>query len=127
MLSELFTDKASMALSRSLDGFAARHKVIANNIANAETPGFQRSEVHFEEDLKAAYDTQGTSSAKKKLAEVTPEVSLDTDSPARPDGNNVNIDQEVADLAKNTLSYKAATTLLESKGSILKYVVTESR
>jgi len=127
MLSEFFTDKASMTLSRALDGYAARHKTIANNIANAETPGYKRSEVHFEEDLKAAFNTSGSSSAKKKIAEVNPEVELDTDSPARPDGNNVNIDKEVADLAKNSLSYKAATTLLELKGNTLKYVITETK
>ena len=127
MLSEFFTDKASITLSRALDGYAARNKVIANNIANAETPGFQRSEVHFEDDLREAFDTRGSASAKKKLAEVTPQVEVDTDSPARPDGNNVNIDQEIADLAKNSLSYRAATTLLELKGANLKYVITESK
>ncbi len=127
MLSELFTDKASMALSRALGGYTARHEVIANNIANAETPGFQRSEVSFEEDLRAAFDTPGTSSTKRKIAQVTPQISVDTDSPSTPDGNNVNIDKEISDLAKNTLSYRAASTLLQDKASLLKYVITESK
>lgn len=120
---DLFTDKTAMALSRALDGFALRQKSIANNIANAETPGYHRTEVSFEGDLKAALATRGTDAAKKRLAELQPTADLDLDSPERPDGNNVNIDKEMADLAKNGLSYKAATTLLELKGSILKYVI----
>lgn len=122
MLIDLFTDKAGIALSRALDGLALRQKAIANNIANAETPGFHRSEVQFEDDLTAALNTRGTE-AKKKLHELQPTVQMDIESPEKPDGNNVNIDKEMADLAKTGLSYKAATTLLELKGSIIKYVV----
>ena len=123
MLTDLFTDKTGIALSRALDGFALRQKAIANNIANVETPGFHRTEVTFEADLQAALDTRGTDSANKMLHELQPTMQIDGHSPERPGGNNVNIDKEMADLAKNTLSYKAATTLLELKGSILKYVV----
>lgn len=123
MLSDLFADKTGIALSRALDGYALRQKAIANNIANAETPGFHRSDVNFEADLDAALNTRGGDAAKKKLHELQPTVELDMDSPERPDGNNVNIDKEMADLAKNGLSYKAATTLLELKGSILKNVI----
>lgn len=123
MLTDLFTDKTGIALSRALDGFALRQKAIANNIANAETPGFHRSDVSFEEDLLAALNTRGTAAAKKKLHELQPTMQMDIESPEKPDGNNVNIDKEMADLAKNGLSYKAATTILELKGSIIKYVV----
>jgi len=123
MLTDLFTDKTGIALTRALDGLALRQKAIANNIANAETPGYHRSEVDFEADLEAALNTRGTTAAKKKLHELQPTMHADLDSPERPDGNNVNIDKEMADLAKTGLSYKAATTLLELKGSILKYVI----
>ena len=109
--------------SRALDGLARRQKVIANNIANAETPGFHRSEVNFESDLSAALATRPTAAAKKKLHELKPTVQMDMQSPERPDGNNVNIDKEMADLTKTGLSYRAATTLLELKGSILRYVI----
>lgn len=123
MLIDLFSDKTGIALARALDGCALRQKTIANNIANAETPGFRRSEVSFEADLSAAIATRGSSAAKKKLHELKPTVQMDIDSPERPDGNNVNIDKEMADLTKNSLSYRAATTLLELKGSIIKYVI----
>ena len=122
MLTDLFTDKTGSALSRALDGYAVRQKAIANNIANVETPGFHRSEVVFETDLRTALEASGRS-VQKQLADVSPTVQADTESPERPDGNNVNIDKEMADLAKNGLSYRAATTLLELKGSILKYVI----
>ena len=123
MLTDLFTDKAARALTRALDGYALRQKVIANNIANEQTPGFQRSEVLFESDLKSALEARGPGAAMKRLAELKPQVQLDIESPDTAEGNNVNIDKEMADLAKNALSYRAATTLLELKGSILKYVI----
>ena len=77
--------------------------------------------------LEPRYHTPGTSSAKSKIAQVTPQISVDTDSPSTPDGNNVNIDKEVSDLAKNTLSYRAASTLMQDKASFLRYVITESK
>ena len=123
MLTDLFTDKAARALTRALDGYALRQKAIANNIANEETPGFQRSEVLFESDLRSALNARGPGAAMKRLEELKPQVQLDIESPFTSEGNNVNIDREMADLARNGLSYRAATTLLELKGSILKYVI----
>lgn len=127
MIQDLFTDKSAMALSRALDGYAMRQRAIANNIANAETPGFHRSEVTFETDLKSALETWGTQRSVKKLAELRPEMELDLDSPEKPNGNNVNIDKEMAGLARNSLSYRAATTLLESKGALLKYIINNGK
>lgn len=127
MILNLFTDKAGSALSRALDAYAVRHRVIANNIANAETPGFTRSDAAFESDLKAALQAGGTQTVAKRLADVRATVRLDNQSPSRPDGNNVNIDAEIADLTKNSLSYRAATTLMDLKSAILRYAITEGR
>lgn len=127
MVVHLFTDKAGSALSRALDAYAMRHRIIANNIANAETPGFTRSEVTFESDLKAALEARPASAARKRLADVRATVRVDNQSPRRPDGNNVNMDSEIADLTKNSLSYRAAVTLMDLKSAILRYAITEGR
>lgn len=127
MLLNLLTDKTGSALSRALDAYAVRHRVIANNIANAETPGFTRSEALFESNLRAALETPSINAAKRRIAEVRAEVRPDNQSPRRPDGNNVSIDREITDLTKNTLSYRAAVTLMEIKSAMVRYAITEGR
>jgi flagellar basal-body rod protein FlgB len=41
-------------VQRSLDAAAVSHKVISNNLANVDTPGFKRSDVQFSDKLKRA-------------------------------------------------------------------------
>ena len=127
MVLDLFTEKAGSALSRALDAYAFRHRVIANNIANAETPGFTRSDADFESDLKAALQAGDANTVKKRLADVRATLRVDNQSPRRPDGNNVNIDFEMANLAKNSLSYRAAATLMDLRTAIMRYVIAEGR
>lgn len=127
MASEFFTDIASTVLSKTLDLAAARQKTIANNIANVETPGFKRSYVSFEEELKRVIDQKSGHAVRKGLRELTPITQIDMVSPSRPDGNNVSIDAEISDMAKTSLKYKAATTLLEQKGAMLRAAITEGK
>ncbi|HOK55350.1 MAG TPA: flagellar basal body rod protein FlgB [Armatimonadota bacterium] len=126
-MSDFFSDITTLTLSKTLDGLALRHKVIANNIANAETPGFTRSEVRFEDKLRAALDGGTTGSAKKRISESEASVDVDSTSPTRPDGNNVSIDKEMAELTKNTLRYEALIHLLNLKGSMTRTAITEGR
>ena len=42
-------------LSKAMDGLSVRHQVIADNIANVDTPGFKAGDVRFEEELSSAY------------------------------------------------------------------------
>ena len=96
-------------LSRVLDASSLRHRVIANNVANINTPNFQRLTVTFEDDLAKAV-ARGSSPAT-----VRPQVVEDTSGAARVDGNTVDIDQEMGQLAKNSLLYAAAAQILASR------------
>ena len=127
MASEFFSDITSTVLSKTLDGAAARQKAIANNIANVETPGYKRSYVSFESELKKILQQPNGHDIRLGLKSLTPVSVLDLLSPAKPDGNNVNIDGEVADLAKTALKYKAATVLLEAKIGMLRAAITEGK
>lgn len=127
MASEFFTDIASTVLSKTLDAASARQKTIANNIANVETPGFKRGYVSFEEELKRVIDMKSGQAVREGLRNLTPLSQIDSASPSKPDGNNVSIDAEISDLAKTSLKYKAATTLLELKGAMLRAAVTEGK
>ena len=123
MGSNLLTDVTSTALAKTLDASAARQRAIANNIANVETPGYKRSYVAFEDELRRVMDEKTGDDLREGLNELTPVTQTDVLSPAREDGNNVNIDAEIADMAKNTIKYRAAVTLMEAKAAILRLAI----
>lgn len=108
-------------LERGLDGATLRKEVIANNIANVDVPHFKRSEVSFEMNLKRALESReevesipplqtnqpGHIDRRKPLDyhSVHPTIHVDTISRMRNDGNNVDIEDEVAKLTRNQLQY----------------------
>lgn len=127
MASESFTDITATALSKTLDASAARQKTIANNIANVETPGYKRRCVSFEEELKRVLDRKNPNQVREGLRSLTPTTEIDALSPSRADGNNVNIDVEISDLAKTSLKYRAAAVLLGGKTGMLRAAISEGK
>lgn len=136
-MSGLFSDSTLMALEKALDASSLRQKVAAHNIANVNTPGFKRSYVAFEEELQQALGRSNRLSLRKadarhmgqarNLPEVVPQVRKDLSTSMRPDGNNVDIDVENAELAMNTIMYNAAATRLNQKLQQLRYVINGGR
>ena len=123
MIQPFFQANATNAIVQgALEGCTARHHAIVNNIANVDTPGYQRKAVSFEESLKRAIrdiePKRGIAFVKDKGqgAEVLPRfsisVSADDHLSIRADGSNVSIDREMADLARNTAQISALTELL---------------
>lgn len=102
-------------LAQLLDAAALRHRVIAQNVANVNTPGYHRREVTFEADLAKALATPGSPPAKPKVVVA--------DGPERVDGNTVDIDREMNDLAKNALLYNAAATIVQSRVASLRAAI----
>ncbi len=88
-----------------------RRKVIANNIANIETPGFRRSAVKFEDMLAEALDAPGGAS-KKDLAELKGELFQPVNTPLNAKGNDVNIEVEMGELIKTSSRQKAYLRML---------------
>ena len=127
MLRNLMTDLTTAVIGKSLDACGMRHRIIADNIANVETPGFTRSEVAFESRLKQALETATGDDAFDQVEALQPEVEADALSPARPDGNNVLIDKEMTDLTKNALRYEALVQLLNLKGAQVRSAINEGR
>ncbi|MHB9037039.1 MAG: flagellar basal body rod protein FlgB [Armatimonadota bacterium] len=127
MASEFFSDITSTVLSKTLDAAATRQKAIANNIANVETPGYKRSYVDFETELKRVMQNKRGHALREGVRDLSPVRQTDIVSPVKPDGNNVNIDAEIADLAKTQGWHKAATTLLEAKIGLLRTAITEGK
>lgn len=127
MALNIFSDITQVTLKKVLDSSIARQRTIANNIANVETPGYKRVYVPFEHELQSALSEQNPESRRNQLEQLTPARRTDNISPCKPDGNNVNIDAEMSDLAKNQMMNKAATTLLQAKSSIMRAAISEGK
>ena len=90
----------SVALSSALDGLALRQRVIANNIANVNTPNYHAQRVSFEDALaKSVADGNGYTAA-------TTARSLE---PTQLNGNNVNLDTETLSNIDTVLRFQFAT------------------
>ena len=107
------------ALEKLLDYSALKHKIIGQNIANSETKNYKRREVDFQEMLKVGMqEIPGNSEDNKKFG-----VKIDEESPVIAEGNNVDVNREMADMAQNSIMFKFASKKLSSYYSTLQEVI----
>lgn len=102
MIDRLFDSKK--IIHKALDASWTRNEAIAQNIANIDTPGYKRKTVSFEEQLRDAMDKNDFKKSdidKLEIKVVEENKSLKQ----RLDGNNVDIDMEMSELAKNSIRY----------------------
>ncbi len=131
MINDLF-DNINL-LEKGLDASWTKNKVITNNIANNDTPGFKASHVEFESVFKNALEDDGGFRAKTTRPEhydfsdisedMSPVVSQEENVTYRSDGNSVDIDYENLELAKNTILYNELATQLRSEFNRLDTVI----
>ena len=114
-------DKTSAGLAAAVNYAGQRHKIIANNIANVDTPGYRALDISFREQLGDFMKTRGRGSKASPLAppELTFVRNLNSRRP-RMDRNTVSIDQELTKLSQNAIFHNACLQLLNSKHRILK-------
>lgn len=82
-----------------------RHRVLSQNLANVNTPGYRRLDISFDEEMKRQAEQAGG------LPQVTEEQGLSS----RPDGNNVDMDTELGHLSQNSMLHQTCTQLLISQ------------
>jgi flagellar basal-body rod protein FlgB len=123
MLDKILFDQTNIpTLLKSLDATMLRARTIANNVANVNTPGYQRLEVSFEEELRRSLDNnrlKGTRTQEghmalgaKNVSKINPQVERPID-PTLPSGvNNVDIDSEMAKMAENQILYNFSSKML---------------
>jgi flagellar basal-body rod protein FlgB len=122
---KLFEQTRIPLLSKALDAYALRQKAIATNIANVGTPGYRARTVQFEEELAGALTRSGmqavTTNARhipikgKSLEDLRLAVSDRAGEPGAPGGgtmSNVDVDQEMAELAQNQIRYRFSARLI---------------
>lgn len=114
-------------LDKAADASWTRNDVLANNIANADTPGYKRKDVQFETYLSNA--VAGTDSLDATVANIdlsTLESTTYTEQAGlsyRADGNNVDISTENVELAKNQLKYYTLMSSISDEFARLKAAV----
>src|SRR3954447_23212463 len=100
-------DTTQAALKATIAGASQRQQALAANLANANTPGYQRVDVDFHSTLAAALGDGGTDAGGRlEQAAFTPQV--DASGATRADGSTVDIDSESAKIAENALEQQAA-------------------
>jgi flagellar basal-body rod protein FlgB len=124
-------------LKKTMDVSLLRRDVIANNIANSDTPNFKRTDVNFESELKRALDSEKVSRFPAKLTrerhiafsrpqnweEVQPRRVLDYLTTAKNNGNNVDIEVEMMGLMNNQLMYQTYAQVIQSEFSKVNMVL----
>lgn len=137
---DLFSNDAFVALQKGLDATSLRQQVIANNVANVNTPGYKAQYVNFEDQFKHAVDNtyepqleqtdprhmSGVKSSSS-LASVGINVKTSTAPSMRYDGNNVDVDSEMSKLAENTIRYNAMAQLMGGRLNTLRQAINGGR
>jgi flagellar basal-body rod protein FlgB len=108
-------DPLSSNLERYMDLLSARQKLVASNVANADTPGYKTRDIDFQAEFRNAIDSS------RPLA--APVSGLKT----KNDGNNVNIDRESRLLAENALRFSIASSLFRSRLRTLRAAIDEGK
>jgi len=120
---------------KGLDAAALRHEVMANNIANLNTPGFKAERVNFEDELRRALmkeEEMGSITThsrhikfggKPDLIDVRPEIVGTQDLIYRNDNSTVDLDYEMTQMAKNSMMYEALVTRISGKFRLLNSVI----
>jgi flagellar basal-body rod protein FlgB len=118
-------DQTTVGLvSMALDATALRQQAIAQNIANANTPGYQRIGVSFESRLGALQNTvrHGGTPSLASLGNFRPALEL-----VGAPGDAVPLDMEVAALSENTLQQQALLKLLNKHLGLLSTAINEGK
>ena len=116
-------------LQKTADAAWIRNDVIANNIANATTPGYKRQDVAFEDELSKAlrhsrYKSMDAKVADLKINRLNPRTYTDSANYSyRVDGNNVDIETENVTLAANQLKYNGLVECLSQEFKNLQMVM----
>lgn len=137
LLEKIFSSSTIPLLNKAMDVASFRDTVIADNIANVDTPNYKRREVIFEEKLKKVLDGQ-TNRGKLIInnprhiqieggagwEDGQPEIIQVNDESYRNDGNNVDIDAEMAKRTKNELYYDTAAQCMTQEIKLLRLAIT---
>ena len=133
-------DDVAIVQEKTLDAAWLRNEALSQNLANIDTPNYKRKDVDFEKYLRGALtvDTGDAIFRRRQkfrfddpapdLKSIRPTIREEYNPMAmRIDGNNLDIDEEMAQMAKNIIKYNVVTQNLNSVFSKIKHAVSEGR
>ena len=138
MMADISFGQTVGMLKNAMDGASTAHGVIANNIANVNTPSFRRSDVSFKDALAATEpaapaaddlplvttsDRQFSGDATQDAAPFSITTAVDDSTQMRVDGSNVDVDQEMAKLSLNSSYAQTMGSLLQQQYSRLRQAI----
>jgi flagellar basal-body rod protein FlgB len=110
-------DPISSRLERYMDLLSARQKLVASNIANADTPGYHTKDIDFQFEFMSQIEDQP----------AQPNIVDAPGLPAKNDGNNVSMDRESRLLAENAIRFNLASTILKSQTRMVRSAIQEGK
>ncbi|MBI5755581.1 MAG: flagellar basal body rod protein FlgB [Nitrospirae bacterium] len=149
-------DNTVSFLSRALDMMSERHKLLASNIANQDTPDYKAMDINFAEELRAVAKMQSqetlhsNTGGAEDIKRTDPghmdsrvgsayhtsggsaggagvRVVTRPDSVSGYDNNSVNVELEMANMAQNTILYNAAAQIISTKFKMIAHAIREGR
>ena len=113
---KLMLDPINSRLERYMDLLSARQKLVASNIANADTPGYHTKDIDFQFEFMSQIGDA-----------ATPDIIEAPGLPAKNDGNNVSLDRESRLLAENAIRFNLASTILKSQTRMVRSAIQEGK
>jgi flagellar basal-body rod protein FlgB len=107
-------DRVAGQLERYMDLLSTRQKLVASNIANADTPGYLTQDIDFQTEF------QNATGGPPHAAEVSGLA-------VKNDGNNVSLDREARLLAENALRFQLASQLMKSQIRVVRSAIQEGK
>lgn len=99
-----------------MDLLVSRQKLVARNIANADTPGYKTQDLNFQQELERL---SGSTSE--------PAITEPGDLIVKSDGNNVNLDREARMLSETDMRFNIATQLMRGQIKEIRQAINEGR
>ncbi len=119
-IESIFGDSGIQLANKMMQMSMERQKAIANNIANADTPGYTRVDINFEKALASAVNSKDM----KQLANVKGSLEEDKTNPARIDGNNVVLPKETNAMMQNSVLYNLLAKGYSTRMKILRNAIS---
>ncbi len=132
MSDPILPDRSLEIARKALDGLALQQEVIGHNLANVDTPAYRAQSVDFQSALRRALNPSprvemrtthpAHQTGTQDAAQV--KIGLRAGGSLRADGNNVDIDVELSQMAETGIAYQAITQLVSKKFLLLKNIVS---
>ena len=109
-------DLTDLVVQKAMQGASLEQQVLSNNLSNANTPGFKRSDVNFQSALASAVSSTDPAAA---LGNVNFTTQTDSTTAMTADGNNVDLEREMSGLTSNAVEYETLSAIEKTRIGML--------